>query len=117
MNQSAALQYDLTVDALKSQYAYDKRKGTFIRRETIKRHKSGEVAGWLDTRGYRRIKIAGTTYYAHRLAWLYTYGEWPGEIDHKNQKKADNRITNLRDATHSQNQRNKAYASIYRYPL
>jgi hypothetical protein len=41
---------------------------------------------------------------AHRLAWMLYYGrEAPGMIDHRNGDRQDNRIENLRIATHSQN--------------
>ena len=54
--------------------------------------------------GYVSICINGRIRYAHRLAWLYVHGKWPkGEIDHINEKRRDNRITNLREATHPQN--------------
>ena len=39
----------------------------------------------------------------HRLVWLYHFGEAPEIIDHINQNKADNRVENLRIATHGQN--------------
>ena len=43
----------------------------------------------------------------HRVAWLITHGEWPGGvIDHKNQKKLDNRLENLRDVTRQANTQN-----------
>jgi hypothetical protein len=48
-------------------------------------------------------------YRAHRLAWLYVYGEALGEfeeIDHINGDRQDNRIGNLRRATKSQNMAN-----------
>ena len=51
----------------------------------------------------KRIRIA-----AHRLAWRLHYGEWPtGLIDHRDLDKQNNRISNLRPATYSQNEQNK----------
>lgn len=44
----------------------------------------------------------------HRLIWLWWYGEWPDDcVDHKNGIRSDNRIENLRNATHQQNSRNQ----------
>jgi len=58
---------------------------------------------------YRRIKVNGNDYMAHRLAWLLHYGAWPeDQIDHINNVRDDNRIENLREATHAQNTRNKS---------
>lgn len=69
---------------------------------------AGTPAGCLDsTTGYLRIHIAGRYLLAHRLAWLHTYGSWPREhIDHVNQVRHDNRLSNLREATNSENMRN-----------
>jgi hypothetical protein len=58
--------------------------------------------------GYLRIGINGNSYYAHRLAWLYMTGEWPtDEIDHVNGTTIDNKISNLRQASHAQNMINR----------
>lgn len=65
---------------------------------------SGKTAGTPDAEGYRQIKIFDKFYKAHRLAWLYIYGEWPSDqIDHIDHIRDDNRIENLRDVTESQN--------------
>jgi hypothetical protein len=69
---------------------------------------AGKVAGNVHKKTkYRIIKVNGENYKAHRLAWLLHYGVWPeDQIDHINNVRDDNRIENLREATHSQNSRN-----------
>lgn len=64
----------------------------------------GDVAGCLNTIGYRQIQLDGKVYKEHRLIWFYLHGVWPkNEIDHINNQRNDNRIENLREATRSQN--------------
>jgi hypothetical protein len=67
----------------------------------------GSVAGTIHPSGYRVIEIDNIKYRAHRLAWLLVYGKFPKKLlDHKNRKRSDNRITNLREVTHGQNFQN-----------
>lgn len=57
--------------------------------------------------GYRYVEFKKQRIAAHRLAWLLYYGEWPdGVLDHINRDKCDNRITNLRTVTTSENAHN-----------
>jgi hypothetical protein len=91
------------------QYQLD--TGKFIwKKSPNRRIKVGTEAGFLQN-GYIAIRFFGKTIYAHRLAWLFIYGEYPeNEIDHINGIKTDNNIDNLRDVTRETNMRNMNFA-------
>lgn len=74
--------------------------------------KGGTVASRHAADGYEYVSIYGKSYRAHRVAWLYTYGEWPpSQIDHVDGNPSNNRLENLRLATNAQNQQNRKIAS------
>lgn len=83
-------------------FNYDSETGVVSWKET------GRPAGHINDRGYQVIEYRGKRYKAHRIAWTLHYGQPPrGEIDHKNQVKSDNRISNLRDTCCQGNMRNR----------
>jgi len=64
------------------------------------------------TNGYLKCQLThdGISYsiLSHRLAWLLYHKSNPSDqIDHKNGNRSDNRISNLREADASLNQRNR----------
>lgn len=99
---------DLTAARLREVLHYEPATGIFTwARPTGRRTKPGDIAGSAEGRGYWAIRIETERYKAHRLAWLYQYGEWPqGDLDHINGDRCDNRITNLREASRSTNIQN-----------
>lgn len=101
---------DLTADRLRELLSYDAETGVFYRKIALCNSvKPGDIAGSDDGEGYIRIRVDGVTHRAHRLAWLYVTGAWPAEeIDHINGNRGDNRIANLREATHAENGQNRA---------
>jgi hypothetical protein len=68
---------------LKKLFDYDPETGWFTNRFSRGRAREGERARSPTGHGYRKITVEYERIYEHHLAWLYVYGEWPGEIDHK----------------------------------
>lgn len=99
---------ELTQERLMQVLRYDPSTGFFTWNDTPGNNtRRNKPAGSIDD-GYVKIMLDRNTYRAHRLAFLYMTGEHPDfEVDHINRIRSDNRWSNLRKATHSQNMQNK----------
>jgi len=100
------------LDELKKKLDYDPKSGEFTWAVSSGPRRKGSTAGSRDNDGYTVICFDYQHYFAHRLAWLYEHGTDPGvfSIDHKDGCKTNNRIDNLRLATHPQNHWNRTSA-------
>ena len=85
----------------------DPEQGHLYWRKADRRRRTDIPAGGLDKAGYWVIRLNYQQYLAHRVIWYMATGEDPGdmEVDHINWNRSDNRLCNLRLATHAQNMR------------
>jgi hypothetical protein len=88
--------------------SYDPETGILTRKvRTSNRVQIGDIVGSLGGNGYFIARIGGHLGYVHQFVWLYVNGFWPEhDIDHRDLDKTNNRISNLRRATESQNSGN-----------
>lgn len=99
----------MTQDELHQICNYDCNTGllTWVTTRNAKAVKGSQV-GCHDKNGYLVTMINKKNYFVHRLIWLYVHGEFPKTIDHINGIKNDNRLSNLRNCTISDNAKNKS---------
>lgn len=99
----------LTQKRLKEVLHYNPETGIFT--NLINRSSNavkGMRAGTENNNGYREIYIDNKKYKEHRLAFLYMKNYFPKYVDHINHKTTDNKWSNLRKSTLSENQKNSS---------
>ena len=104
---------EFSVEVLKEWVSYDPLTGLFTNiKDRGKRSRKncpvGKVLGTVYRCGYVHIALMGYNYRAHQLAFLYMEGRWSNGIDHKNNNRACNIWTNLIEADHSRNSKNRS---------
>lgn len=108
----------LSQEYLKLHLNYNPETGIFTRIKANGTAHIGDVAGTINKSGYIYISLNNKDYRAHRLIWLYLYGELPkSSIDHINCIRHDNRILNLRLCNNSENGFNSKLQSKNKFGL
>jgi len=98
-------EFDFT--GLKEKFSYCPNSGFLTNKKT------GKVSGTKNKDGYLTVSYKRKNFYAHRVAWAITYGNFPDSmLDHINRNKADNRLCNLRQANASMNNQNKKFFGV-----
>ena len=84
---------------------YDPETGVFTRRvRTSNSINIGDIAGYVNTRGYISIMVNNRLCLAHRLAWIHVHGTWPLQcLDHIDGDTQNNRIVNMQNRRKSSN--------------
>lgn len=96
------------VSYLREMLSYDPCTGALRWEKAAARNtRIGSVAGYVN-QGYWRIKLNKVDYLAHRICFCIFHGELDAAtyIDHINGDRSDNRASNLRACTMSQNSAN-----------
>jgi len=103
---------ELTYRRINELLKYDLKSGTFTWKVNRGPVKASSEAGCTvqvnDTISYIQIRVDGTLYYAHRLAFLLMLGRWPHDgVDHCNGDGLNNSWINLREVSHTENTKNQ----------
>ena len=99
---------ELTAERARELFSYDPVTGELRNRVGRGlRARAAAVAESFRPDGRLSISVDYRRYLVHRLIWLIVHGEWPpADVDHIDNLRNDNRISNLRLATRSENNQN-----------
>ena len=103
---------DLTQAKVHEYFKYDDTLGELIWIKNTHPTKNliGRIAGGISKRdSNKHIRFFGVLYRTHHLIWLYCKGTLPKyHIDHKDHNEQNNCISNLREVTSAENNKNQS---------
>jgi hypothetical protein len=95
---------ELTKKYLKTLFAYQ--DGKLFWKVDRCRARVGSEAGRTKSNGYCEVRVDGKLHGTHRLIFLMHKGYLPRFVDHIDGNPSNNKIENLREASHAENMRN-----------
>ena len=98
------------IDAEVVRRFFDYKDGALVWKVKKGRANIGDTA-WRGSHGYKMLTFNRQKYQEHRLIWAWHYGDVPDFLDHIDGDFNNNRVENLRPATHQQNMRNRKMPS------
>lgn len=102
----------VTVERLLELFTINEQTGALCRKVRAANVKAGSVAGSLGRNGYLYTSVDGRLMLVHRVVYAMVNGDWPvADVDHINGERSDNRPSNLRAASRSQNMMNGSLRS------
>lgn len=99
---------DLSIERLRELLRYEPETGKLFWIARLGRKiKPGAEAGKTGT-NYLKVAVDKTQLKVHRVAWVLVHGRWPPNyLDHMDGNRKNNILSNLREATRSQNGQNQ----------
>ena len=102
----------ITFEELIKVLDYNPETGQFTWIGHVKKNLLNKIAGCKRKDDCIVIGLFGRDYLAHHLAWFFVNKQWPTkEIDHVDQNRSNNKISNLRDVDHRTNCQNYRIAT------
>jgi hypothetical protein len=97
------------IDQVTAHHLFEYKDGVLYWKNAQRPSFNGKEASYDNGSGYKKLRIYGKQYYAHRIIYLMQHGVMPKFIDHIDGNPSNNAIENLRETDSSTNNFNSVY--------